>query len=181
MTNLEKLIAEGGAVLGIELGSTRIKGVLINPKDGKVLATGSHGWENRLENGIWTYHLDEVWEGVQNTYSDLKNDVRTKYGITLTKLSAIGFSAMMHGYLAFDKSGTLLAPFRTWRNTLCRDSSAKLTELFNFNIPERWSIAHLYQSILNREDHVKNIDFLTTLSGYIHWKLTGRRVLRQAP
>lgn len=177
MTNLEKLIAEGGAVLGIELGSTRIKGVLINPKDGKVLATGSHGWENRLENGIWTYHLDEVWEGVQNTYSDLKNDVRTKYGITLTKLSAIGFSAMMHGYLAFDKSGTLLAPFRTWRNTLCRDSSAKLTELFNFNIPERWSIAHLYQSILNREDHVKNIDFLTTLSGYIHWKLTGRRVL----
>ena len=177
MTNLEKLIAEGGAVLGIELGSTRIKGVLINPKDGKVLATGSHGWENRLENGIWTYHLDEVWEGVQNTYSDLKNDVRTKYGITLTKLSAIGFSAMMHGYLAFDKSGTLLAPFRTWRNTLCRDSSAKLTELFNFNIPERWSIAHLDRAILNGEDHIKSIDFMTTLAGYVHWMLTGEKAI----
>ncbi len=177
MTDYKQLIAEGGAVLGIELGSTRIKGVLIDPSDGKVLAQGSHGWENRLENGIWTYHIDEVWSGVQDTYADLKKDVLAKYGVALKKLSALGFSAMMHGYLAFDKSGNLLAPFRTWRNTLCRDSSAKLTELFNFNIPERWSIAHLYQSILNKEDHVKNVDFFTTLAGYIHWKLTGRRVL----
>lgn len=173
----KELISAGGAVLGIELGSTRIKGVLIDPENGTVLASGSHGWENRLENGIWTYHIDEVWSGVQDTYADLKQDVLKKYGVKLQKIAAIGFSAMMHGYLAFDKSGKLLAPFRTWRNTLCRDSSAKLTELFQFNIPERWSIAHLYQSILNKEDHVKNVDFFTTLAGYIHWKLTGEKVL----
>ena len=177
MTDYKKLIAQGDAVLGIELGSTRIKGVLIDPSDGTVLASGSHGWENRLENGIWTYHIDEVWTGVQDTYADLKKNTLEKYGVKTTKLAAIGFSAMMHGYLAFDKAGNLLAPFRTWRNTLCRDSSAKLTELFNFNIPERWSISHLYQSILNKEDHVKNVDFFTTLAGYIHWKLTGKRVL----
>lgn len=177
MSDSKELIAAGGAVLGIEFGSTRIKGVLIDPADGTVLASGSHGWENRLENGIWTYHEDEIWSGLQDTYADLKQDVQKKYGVKITRLAAIGFSAMMHGYLAFNKAGQLLVPFRTWRNTLCRDSSAKLTDLFQFNIPERWSISHLYQAILNKEEHVKDIEFFTTLSGYIHWKLTGKKVL----
>lgn len=177
MSDIKKIIEEGKAVLGIELGSTRIKGVLIDPTTHAPIASGGHSWENRLENGIWTYHLDDVTTGLQDCYQDLVKDVKEKYGVGLKKIAALGISAMMHGYLAFDKDGNLLAPFRTWRNTLCRDASAKLTDVFQFNIPERWSISHLYQSILNNEEHVKKIDFFTTLSGYIHWKLTGRKVL----
>ncbi len=162
--------------LGIELGSTRIKAVLIGP-DMKPIATGAHDWENRLENGYWTYSLDAVWSGIQDSYRKMKEDFQAKTGEELTSIDAIGFSAMMHGYMAFDKSGELLTPFRTWRNTTTGPAAAELTALFGFNIPQRWSIAHLYQAMLNGEEHVKDIDYLTTLAGYIHWKLTGRRVL----
>ncbi len=174
---LKDLIAKGQAVLGIEFGSTRIKGVLIDPETHEVLATGGHTWENRLENGLWTYHLDDVWSGLRSCYSDLNAQVQAQYGLKLEKLQALGISAMMHGYLAFNQKGDLLAPFRTWRNTESREASEKLTELFQFNIPERWSIAHLYQCMLDKEEHVREVDFFTTLAGYVHWKLTGRKVL----
>ncbi len=177
MADIKQTIESGKAVLGIEFGSTRIKAVLIDPVSHAPIADGGHSWENRLENGIWTYHMEDIWNGLQDCYQDLLKNVQAKYGVKITRLGAIGISAMMHGYLAFDKEGTLLAPFRTWRNTLCRDASAKLTDVFQFNIPERWSIAHLYQSILNKEEHVKKLDFFTTLAGFIHWKLTGRKVL----
>ncbi len=177
MSDIKGLIEQGKAVLGIELGSTRIKGVLINPEDCTPIASGGHGWENRLENGLWTYHIDDIWNGIQDCYADLVKDVQQKYGVKLTKLAGLGFSAMMHGYLAFDKDGKLLAPFRTWRNTESRAASEKLTDLFQFNIPERWSISHLYQCILDNEEHVGKVAFFTTLAGYIHWKLTGRKVL----
>ena len=169
-------IQQGSAVLGMELGSTRIKAVLIG-KDHSPIASGDHTWENRLENGIWTYSLEDVWTGVQDAYANLKKDVEEKYGITLTRVASIGVSAMMHGYLAFDKDGNQLAQFRTWRNTMTAQAAAELTELFQFNIPQRWSIAHLRQAMLNKEEHVKDIAHLTTLAGYIHWKLTGKKVL----
>lgn len=162
--------------LGIEFGSTRIKAVLID-ENHKSIAQGSFDWENRLENGIWTYHLDDVWRGVQTAYKELAQDVERRYGKKLDKIGALGISAMMHGYLAFDKAGNQLAEFRTWRNTTTEAAAQKLSGLFKFNIPIRWSIAHLYQAMLNGEKHVAQIDFLTTLAGYVHWKLTGERAL----
>lgn len=173
---IRQVIAEGKAVLGIELGSTRIKAVLIGT-DHAPVAQGSYDWENRYEDGVWTYHLEDVWAGIQESYRKLAGEVQEKYGVALTKLGAIGFSAMMHGYMAFDKAGNLLAPFRTWRNTMTEQAAKELTELFHFNIPQRWSIAHLYQAMLNGEGHVKDIDHLTTLAGYVHWQLTGEKVL----
>ena len=158
-------------ILGIELGSTRIKGVLID-ENHNVIASGSHGWENDLENGVWTYKLEDAVAGVQACFADLKQDAEAKFGKPLNTVAAIGISGMMHGYLVFDKDGRQLAPFRTWRNTITGPAARELTELFQFNIPQRWSIAHLYQAILNGEDHVKDIATLTTLSGYIHHLLT---------
>ena len=176
MEAVKKCISEGKALLGIEFGSTRIKAVLIDNNHAPI-ASGAHDWENRLENGIWTYSLDDIWGGLQDCYSKLAADVKDQYGITLTKVAGIGFSAMMHGYMPFNKEGELMVPFRTWRNTLQEKASVELTELFNFHIPQRWSIAHLYQAILNGEEHVKDITYITTLEGYIHWKLTGEKVL----
>ncbi len=172
----KKLIESGKAVLGIEFGSTRIKAVLMDEM-GKVLASGGHGWENRFEGGVWTYSLDDIWTGLQDCYQDLKNDVAKQYDAKITSLGAIGFSAMMHGYMAFDAKGELLVPFRTWRNTITEEASEKLTKEFHYNIPQRWSISHLYQAILNKEEHVKDVTFFTTLAGYVHWKLTGEKVL----
>ena len=169
-------IVSGKTFLGIEFGSTRIKAVLTDA-DHTPIASGSHEWENRLDHGIWTYTMDDIWGGLQDCYRDLKKDVKEQYGVTLTKIRAIGFSAMMHGYLAFDKAGELLVPFRTWRNTITEEAAAALTKEFSYNIPQRWSIAHLYQAILSGEDHVKDIAFFTTLAGYIHWKLSGEKVL----
>ena len=172
----KKAIEEGRAVLGIEFGSTRIKGVLIDETH-QPIAMGTHDWENRLENGIWTYSLEDIWTGLQDTYAGVAADVKAKYGIPLKKLGGLGFSAMMHGYMPFNAAGELLVPFRTWRNTLTGDAVAELSPLFQFNIPQRWSIAHLYQAVLNKEDHVKDITFFTTLAGYIHWQLSGEKVL----
>ena len=174
--DVKQLIEEGKTYLGIEFGSTRIKAVMIDEK-GTPLAAGSHEWENRYENGIWTYSLEDIWGGLQDCYQDLLRDVTNQYQATVSKFSSIGFSAMMHGYLAFDKEDRLLVPFRTWRNTITEEAAGKLTKEFNYNIPQRWSISHLYQAILNKEDHVKDVTFLTTLAGYIHWKLTGKKVL----
>ena len=162
--------------LGIELGSTRIKAVLID-ENHIPIASGSHEWENQLVNGVWTYSMEAVASGIQDCYAGLKRDVKEKYGVTLTEVGAIGISAMMHGYLPFDKDGNQLAEFRTWRNTITGEAAAKLSAELNFNIPQRWSIAHLYQAILNKESHVKDVAFLTTLSGYIHFKLTGEKVM----
>lgn len=162
--------------LGIELGSTRIKAVLAAP-DGTVLASGAHDWQNRLEGGYWTYHLDDVWAGIQDACAQLKADYRSRYGQPLQTVGALGVSAMMHGYLPFDKAGHQLAAFRTWRNTTTLPAATALTERFHFNIPQRWSIAHLYQAILNGEEHVRDVAFLTTLAGYVHWQLTGKKVL----
>lgn len=174
--DMKNYIEAGKAVLGIEFGSTRIKAVLIG-EDKAPIASGSHEWENSLVNGIWTYSLDEIWSGLQECYSELAKDVKAQYDAEITSLAAIGFSAMMHGYMAFDKDGELLVPFRTWRNAITEEASVKLTELFNYPIPQRWSIAHLYQAMLNGEEHVKDIAFQTTLAGYIHWMLSGRKVL----
>jgi len=171
-----RAIEQGRTTLGIELGSTRIKAVLAD-ENLKPIAMGNHDWENRLENNIWTYSLEDAWSGLQDCYADLAASVKEKYGTELTTIGSIGFSAMMHGYLAFDKEGELLVPFRTWRNTMTGEASRKLTEIFAFNIPQRWSIAHLYQAVLNGEEHVKDVSYLTTLDGYIHWKLTGEKVL----
>jgi sugar (pentulose or hexulose) kinase len=172
----QKAIESGKTALGVELGSTRIKAVLIG-EDHKPIASGSHEWENRYENGVWTYSLDDVWTGLQESYRNLSKEVLEKYDTPLKTIGAIGFSAMMHGYMAFDKDGNLLVPFRTWRNTMTGQASEKLTDLFQFNIPQRWSIAHLYQTILNKETHIRDINHLTTLAGYVHWKLTGQKVL----
>ncbi len=169
-------IESGKTVLGIEFGSTRIKAVLIG-EDHTSIALGSYEWENRYENGMWTYRLEDIWTGLQESYRNLSKEVLEKYNTPLKTISAIGFSAMMHGYLAFDQDGNLLVPFRTWRNTTTGQAAEQLTELFQFNIPQRWSIAHLYQAILNQEAHVKDISHLTTLAGYVHWKLTGQKVL----
>lgn len=169
-------IVNGKAVLGIELGSTRIKAVLVNEKN-QPIASGSHEWENQLVNNIWTYSEEAIWTGIQESYQDMVKDVKEKYGVPVKKLAAIGFSAMMHGYMPFNEAGELLVPFRTWRNTMTEKASEELTELFQYHIPQRWSIAHLYQAMLNQEPHVKDITFMTTLEGYVHWKLTGEKVL----
>lgn len=172
----DESIVNGKTTLGIELGSTRIKAVLIDEHFSPI-AAGSHDWENRLEDDIWTYNLNDVWTGIQNSFRNLTADVKEHYSVSLTSVGAIGISAMMHGYLAFDKDGGQLAQFRTWRNTTTEKAAALLTEKFQFNIPLRWSIAHLYQAMLNNESHVKDIDFFTTLAGFVHWKLTGKKVL----
>lgn len=174
--DIKKLIESGQAVLGIEFGSTRIKAVLIDEENNPI-ASGSHEWENQLVNGIWTYSLDAVWNGLQDSYRDLLADVKAKYDTDIVSLKAIGISAMMHGYMPFNKEGELMVPFRTWRNTITGQASAELSKLFDYNIPQRWSIAHLYQAILNGEEHVPDITYVTTLAGYIHWQLTGRKVV----
>ena len=171
-----EFIRSGQAILGIELGSTRIKSVLIDGANSPV-AQGSYEWENQLVDGLWTYSVDEIWKGLQGSYADLRKNVREKYGVEIESLAAIGVSAMMHGYLPFGADGNILVPFRTWRNTNTGEAAAELSKLFDFNIPLRWSISHVYQAILNGESHVGSIDFLTTLAGYIHWKLTGERVI----
>jgi sugar (pentulose or hexulose) kinase len=162
--------------LGIELGSTRIKAVLIDENHIPV-ASGDYEWENQLVNGIWTYSMEAVHTGLRACFAALKADLKEEFGAELTTIGAIGVSAMMHGYLPFDKDGKQLAEFRTWRNTITGEAAEKLTALFGFNIPQRWSIAHLYQAMLNGEEHVKDIAYLTTLAGYIHWKLTGEKVM----
>ncbi len=172
----KQVIIEGKTVLGIEFGSTRIKAVLIDEAGGP-LASGSYEWENQLVNGIWTYDLADVWKGLGECYQDLVRDVKRQYDAEITKIGSIGFSAMMHGYLAFDRDDNLLVPFRTWRNTITEEAASRLTAEFNYNIPQRWSIAHLYQAILNKEEHVKDVAFITTLAGYVHYKLTGEKVL----
>ncbi|WP_297428413.1 xylulokinase [Clostridium sp.] len=176
INNVKDTIANGRTVLGIELGSTRIKAVLID-ENNTPIASGSHDWENKYINNIWTYSLEDIWIGVQDSYAKMAEDAKEKYGVTIETIGAIGFSAMMHGYMAFNKEGELLVPFRTWRNTITEKASEELTKLFNYHIPQRWSIAHLYQAILNGEEHVTDIDFQTTLEGYIHWKLTGEKVI----
>ena len=172
----KELISSGNAVLGIEFGSTRIKAVLINEKY-EPIAGGSYTWENSLDNGIWTYPLSQIHEGLQTCYAGLKKDVQEKYGVKLTKFRAGGISAMMHGYLAFDKDDNLLVPFRTWRNTITGEASSKLSAMFNYPVPERWSASHFYQAILNKEEHVSKIQNVYTLAGYIHYMLTGEKVL----
>ena len=172
----KSIISQGKAVLGIEFGSTRIKAVLIGP-DNKPIAQGSHTWENQLVDGLWTYSTQAIWYGLQDCYADLRKNVLELYDVEVERLAAIGISAMMHGYMPFGKDGNILMPFRTWRNTNTGRAAAELSELFVYNIPLRWSISHLYQAILDNEEHVADIDFLTTLAGYIHWKLTGERVL----
>lgn len=174
--DIPQAIKGGKTILGIEFGSTRIKAVLIG-EDHAPIASGSYEWENQYENGIWTYSLEDVWTGLQESYRQLNDEVFKNYNIPLQTIGAIGFSGMMHGYMAFDKDGNLLAPFRTWRNTITGQAAQELTELFQFNIPQRWSIAHLHQAILNKESHINDISYLTTLAGYVHWKLTGQKVL----
>lgn len=169
-------IDAGKAVLGIEFGSTRIKAVLVDAQN-KPIAQGSHSWENQLVDGLWTYSLDAIWDGLRDCYSDLLKDVREKYDTIIENLAGIGISAMMHGYMAFNDKDELLVPFRTWRNTNTGQAAAELSKLFVYNIPLRWSISHLYQCILNGDEHVRDIKFQTTLAGYIHWKLTGEKVI----
>ncbi|MBF9694883.1 xylulokinase [Bifidobacterium dentium] len=169
-------IRAGKTSLGIEFGSTRIKAVLIDDEY-HTIAAGDYGWASHLEDGLWSYTQEEIWTGLQTAYAKMAGDVETAYGEKLTHVGHIGFSAMMHGYLAFDENGELLVPFRTWQNTNTSEAHEKLSELFQYNIPERWSIAHLYQSVLNKEEHVGKVAYFTTLAGYVHWKLTGRKVL----
>lgn len=173
---VQRFIEDGNAVLGIELGSTRIKSVLIG-ENGEPIASGGHEWENSYVDNIWTYSEEDIWKGVQDSYRDMASDVQKQYGVQLKKIAAIGFSGMMHGYMAFNQEGEMLVPFRTWRNNFTGQASKELTELFQYNIPQRWSIAHLYQAILNNEEHVKEVSFITTIAGYIHWKLTGEKIL----
>lgn len=174
--DIAKLIADGLAVLGIELGSTRIKAVLVDGNN-NTIASGSHTWENRFIDGVWTYYLSDVKEGLQSCYKDLCEDVNKKYGVKIKNIKSMCFSAMMHGYLVFDKNDNQLAEFRTWRNTMTGAAAEELTQLSSFNIPQRWSIAHLYQAVLNGEEHISEIAHLTTLAGYVHFMLTGKRVL----
>lgn len=177
MSDIIKATIEAGrAVLGIEFGSTRIKAVLIDEHNNPI-AQGSHEWENQLVDGLWTYSQEAIWFGLQDCYRDLRENVKEKYGVEITHLASIGISAMMHGYMPFDKEGKQLAAFRTWRNTNTGEAAATLSNLFEYNIPLRWSISHIYQAILNGEEHVKEIDFVTTLAGYIHWQLTGEKVI----
>ncbi|MBR3819725.1 MAG: ATPase [Clostridia bacterium] len=176
MENIKLAIENAQTALGIEFGSTRIKAVLIG-KNHEPLASGSFDWENSYDNGVWTYPLEQVWEGLRGAFAKLKANVFEKYGVKLTSVGALGISGMMHGYLAFDKDGNLLAPFRTWRNTITAKAAEELSALFDFNIPQRWSIAHLYQAILNGEEHVKDVEYIATLAAYVHWKLTGNKVI----
>ena len=159
-------------VLGIELGSTRIKAVLLD-KAHRPVASGSYSWENELKDGVWTYSLEDAEKGLQACFADLRQDAEGKLGEKLSTVGAIGISAMMHGYLAFDGKGNLLVPFRTWRNTMTGEAAEKLSALFGFNIPQRWSIAHLEQALLNKEAHLGDLRFFTTLAGWVHWRLTG--------
>ncbi len=175
-SNFAEQIRNKETYLGIEFGSTRIKAVLTGA-DHTPIASGSYDWENQYEDGIWTYHLDMIWRGLKECYRSLREEVGSCYGVELEGTKAIGISAMMHGYLAFDENGELLVPFRTWRNTITQEAADELTDVFQYNIPQRWSIAHLYQAVLNQEPHVSKVRFITTLSGYLHWKLTGERVL----
>ncbi len=174
--NAKQIIESGKAILGIEFGSTRIKAVLIDDEN-KPIAQGSHEWENQLVDGLWTYSIDAIWNGLQDCYADLRKDVNSRYDVEIEKLAAIGISAMMHGYMAFNDKQEIQVPFRTWRNTNTGKAAAELSGLFNFNIPLRWSISHLYQCILDGEKHVADIKFITTLAGYIHWQITGQKVL----
>lgn len=174
--SVKTIIESGKAILGIEFGSTRIKAVLIDT-DNNPIAQGSFEWENQLVDGLWTYSIDTIWKGLQDCYADLRKNVKAEYDCEIKQLAAIGISAMMHGYMAFGKDENILVPFRTWRNTNTAKAAAELSELFHFNIPLRWSISHVYQAILNGENHINKIDFLTTLAGYIHWQLTGKKVL----
>ncbi|CAH0158732.1 xylulokinase [Priestia megaterium] len=174
--SIKQAIAKGKTSLGIELGSTRIKAVLID-ENFETIASGSYEWENLLEDGFWTYNLLDIITGLQSAYREMKQEVERSYGITIRTVGSIGVSAMMHGYMAFDKTGELLVPFRTWRNATTSAAAKELTEHFQFNIPERWSIAHLYQAIINQEKHLPRIDYMTTLAGYIHWLLTGNKAL----
>lgn len=173
---IKEAVIKGRTVLGIELGSTRIKALLMD-EDYNVIALGSHEWENSYVNHIWTYSLEAVWSGLQDSYRRMSEEVKEKYGVTLKTVGAIGFSAMMHGYMVFDKEKRLLVPFRTWRNNITEEASGKLTEIFQYPVPQRWSIAHLYQAILREEEHVTDIAYMTTLAGYIHWKLTGEKAI----
>lgn len=166
----------GAEALGIELGSTRIKAVLID-EEFNPIATGSFTWENKYENGIWTYHIEDVIKGIQGAYLELTKKCEKQFGSPIKRLSSLGFSAMMHGYLPFDKDMNLLTAFRTWRNTTTAAASKQLTELFGFNIPQRWSVAHFYQAVLNGEEHINKVDFLTTLAGYVHYLMSGKKVL----
>lgn len=169
-------IRAGKTSLGIEFGSTRIKAVLIDDTYATI-ASGDYSWASHLEDGLWSYTIEEIWQGLQTAYAAVANDVEREYGEKLTRIGHIGFSAMMHGYLAFDADGELLVPFRTWQNTNTHEAHEKLSELFQYNIPERWSVAHLYQAVLNGEEHVGGVAYITTLAGYVHWKLTGRKVI----
>ena len=172
----KQTIEKGKAILGIEFGSTRIKAVLID-EESKPIAQGSHEWENQLVDGLWTYSIEAIWYGLQDCYAELRKDVLKQYDCEIESLAAIGFSAMMHGYMAFNEQQQILVPFRTWRNTNTATAAAALSKLFNYNIPLRWSISHLYQCILDNEEHVADIKYLTTLAGYIHWQVTGQFVL----
>lgn len=176
LINVRDAIVNGQTVIGIELGSTRIKTVLTGP-DNMPVASGSHDWENSYIDNIWTYNLNSIWTGIQKSYKNMTEDVKSQYSVPILKVKAIGISGMMHGYMVFDKDGKLLTPFRTWRNNITSKASEILTKQFNYPIPQRWGIAHLYQSILNKEEHISKIDYMTTLSGYIHWQLTGQKVL----
>ena len=174
--NMKIDIKAGNTSLGIEFGSTRIKAVLLS-SDNSLIAVGKYDWENRFESNVWTYSQDDIWNGLQSCYKMLAEEVKNKYSEQLTNIGAIGFSGMMHGYMAFDSEGELLVSFRTWRNTITEEASEKLTSILEYPIPQRWSIAHLYQAILNKEEHVSKISHFTTLAGYVHWKLTGKKVL----
>ena len=176
MSSFKNMIDEGRTAIGIELGSTRIKACMIDEAH-NVIASGSFAWENRFENGVWTYHTDEIHAGLQTCYKNLVEDIKKQYGITPTTYGAIGISAMMHGYLPFDADWKQLPEFRTWRNTITGEAAEELTKLFSFNIPQRWSIAHLYQAVLNKEDHLPKLAHFTTLAGYIHHCLTGVNAL----
>lgn len=173
---IKEAIQEGKTTLGIELGSTRIKAVLID-ENNDAIASGSYGWENSNVDGYWSYSFDEVWTGIQTSYKELADYVKATYDVELTTTGAIGFSAMMHGYVVFDNKDELLVPFRTWRNNLQGEASETLTALLGYPIPQRWSIAHLYQAMLNKEAHINEIAFQTTLAGYVHWQLTGEKVM----
>lgn len=176
MKNIETAITQGNVSLGIELGSTRIKAVLIDDSM-QMIAQGDFTWENKLENGFWTYAIDDVWQGIRSCYQDLKQNIASQYGVKLTTLKNIGISAMMHGYVVLDENDQLLVPFRTWRNTKQEQASTVLSQLFNYPIPQRWSVAHLYQAFINDEDHIEKIKMQTTLAGYIHYMLTGERTM----
>ena len=177
MSNPKELIEQGRVSLGVELGSTRIKACLVESATTKVLGVGSHEWENQLVDGLWTYSLDSVWSGLAASFSDLQANLENVHGVGVTKLDSLAISAMMHGYLGFDSAGELLIPFRTWRNTNTGAAAKELSELFNFNIPLRWSIAHLHQLVIEKHPHLANLDHVNTLAGYVHWKLSGEKVL----